>query len=495
MLGPTQPLADYSDTSVSVVVAVTWAGRVWYLSDRSISGDVDIIPGLLEVPGVDDEFSTDSLDAGITVPLGLVLPIVVADYVDAGHDLADMVCEVSWVWHRRGVMAHPWSARDVRAEGDLDEPQHTDPTMPGGWVGASLVDTPYRVERPIVRRTWKVDATTWPSAPEESLGTNYPLALGAPDPNSDGGGPPAVVIDVTAGAADTVLVSVGWCHASEVSIVDVDGVAVVLPIKYQLDGAGQMCAIVDVSGSGGTIDLTGALTSAWTEGPALRPFGSVSPVAVAAYLLTLSGADIDLPEWIRVAALLGQAVGGYVDDPDTRGWEVARDMMAGLPVRSVRSRNGWASVLIDPHLYRSMSIGTWDDSAHRASSPWQAEGASRVTLVEVTSDASDTEIGATSARDAGLPHAWARHLPRQSGSSQSPSWSWSVTLDRRMVGWAARAGALGMEARVYTAPPPWAHARAGDVVYLESAGRYAQIQRRTLSGGIIDYTLIRPVGR
>ena len=496
MLGPTQPISDYRDTDIAVIVTVKWAGRTWYLSSQEITGDdFHALPGLLDIPDVDDEISLSSVDAGVTVPIGVVLPIVVADYVGAGHDLADMTAEIAWVWHRRGVMAHPWSARDVRAEGDLDDPQYGDPSMPTGWVGASVVDSPYRTVRPIVRRTWAVTSTTWPSAPDDSMDERYPLVIGAPDPQVTGEGPPAIVVEVSGTDAQTVVVSIGWCLATFCTIVDGDGASVTLPIEYRSDGLGQTCAVCDVSGSGATIDLTSTFTSAWDADPALTPFGSTSPIHVAAYLLSLGGADIDLPEWVRTGALLGLSVAGWVDDPDTQGWEVARDILQGLPVSTRRDRDGWSPVLIDPALASSLYEHTWTDSGPwRRASSWQGTGDTRITRAEVTSPASETVAGASTVPDAPLPHAWARHLPRQSESSVTSSWSWSETTDRRAVGWSLRIGALGWVAAAWGVPAPWARARSGDFVYLSDLNRYVQIQRRTVKDGIVDYTTIAPAG-
>ena len=266
-------------------------------------------------------------------------------------------------------------------------------------------------------------------------------------------------------------------------------------VSYTNDGLGQLCAVVSVL-TASVIARTGTYTSAWTAGPALAPMGADGPIHIAAYLLALGGADIDFPEWARVAELMHLPLGGYVDDPDSQAWEVARDLLSTLPVTMRRSRDGWAPVLVDPYMAEATSVETWRDGGpRRRASVWASTGDARVGRAEVTSDASEIQVGATEARDASLPHSWIRHLSRLDEASAQVSWSWSATTDRRSLSWLARIGALGWEAAAYQVPTQWGRARPGDWLYLADDGRYGMVQRRTLSDGVWDYTIVRPQGR
>jgi hypothetical protein len=496
MIGASSPLSDYSDAQVSVVVSVTWAGRTWRLSTREVTGtDMHADPGLLEEPETRDEISIESGgDIGASVSIAVVLPAVsIASTVALGFDPSDLRAEVAWVWHRDGVMLHEWAAREVRAEGQADEPEWGDPTQPLGYIACTIEDSPYRTQRPLCRWSWEVSAATWPTSPE--IGVRYPLVLGAPDPTSAGDGPPAPVVTVAAGNAVLVLVSIGWCSATAVSLVDSAGAVESFTITYAADTAGQVCALVDVTGAA-VIARTGTYTSSWASGPALAPMGGSGPLHLATYLLALGGADIDYPAWAAAAAQISLPMGGFVNDPETQAWEVARDLLSGLPITMRRTRDGWSPVIIDPHLFASSAVSTWRNGGPwRRSSVWSSVGSARVTRVEVSSEVSEIRAGATEARDAALPHAWARHYDLTDESGQQLAWSWSATTDRRVLGWGARIGPMGWEAAAYQVPAQWGREAAGDSVYLADEARYAVVLSRSLSGGVWDYTVARPAGR
>ena len=502
MLPPSRQRADYADTEVAVVVSVAWAGRRWYLSDRVLTdGKWSAEPGLVEVPELSDEISLEpGGDAGVTVPIALCLPAErVQDYLDRGYDFADIGLEVAWVWHRDGQLVHAWGAREVRAEGYAIEAVHDDPEQPAGYLSCTLEDSPYRTARPVVPWSWYVGPETWIDAPED-VSDRYPLVLGRPDPEAVGGGPPAPVVDVSTHAGVStnklLIVSVGWCATRLVRVLDNQGNSALLGIDYQADALGQTCAVVDIIGSSLDDTLGTTYTTAWTKGPALAPYGRYSPLDLASYLLHLGGADLDGPEWSGLARLLELRMGGFIDDPETRAWEVARDMMTGLPVTMRRARNGWAPVLLDPYLGPRLVSHTWAEGGpYRRVSAWAGTGMDRVGQVEVSGDASEVRVGFTAERDAALPHAWVRHLPEQQEADVQSSWAWDASTRRRQASWAARIGALGWEAAAYQVPAGFGRAQAGDWIYLPEEKRYAVVQRRTLSGGVWDYTLARPRAR
>lgn len=496
MIGATTPLVDYRDCAVAVVTSVTWAGRTWRLSTRELTGtDMHADPGLLEAPDVTAEISlSPGGDIGTSVGIAVVLPaIAIADYIAAGYDLLDLEAEIAWVWHRDGVLLHAWSAREVRAKGYATEPEWGSPEQPAGYIACTIEDSPYRTQRPLSRHTWRVNSTTWPAATKQA---RYPLVLGTPDPSASGGGPAAPVIEVSAVPANVkVIVSIGWCESATLTLIDSSGSSATRTIEYQLDALGQLCAVVTLGGGLSTATGT-TYESAWTAGPALAPMGGTGPLHIAAHLLALGGADLDIAEWARTAGLLNLPMGGYVDDPDSEAWEAARDLLAGLPVTMRRARDGWAPVLLDPHLAPDLAVATWREGGPwRRASTWSSTGASRIGRAEVSSEVSEIIAGATSARDAPLPHAWIRHLPELGEASQSLLWSWSVTTDRRVLAWLARSQAIGWEAAAFQAPAQWGREREGDWIYLAEDDRYAIVLRRTLADGVWDYTLARFAGR
>jgi len=509
VVGPWQPLADYLDVEVAVVVSLTWAGRTWRLSTRDLDGDdmhADV--GLVEQPDVTQEISLEpGGDSAITIPVGLVLPAVdVSDYVAIGYDLDDAEVEVALVWHRGGSVLHAWAARDVIAEGLLTDGEWGDPTLPVGTITGTVEDSPYRQVRPVAALTWEVTADTWPGSPE--IGARYPLVIGAPELDElNALGPQAPVVEQGAGPRnDTVLVSIGWCVATQIYLTSSSGSAVLVSISYQADGLGQLCAIADISGESTAFRADGnTYTSAWistvlpwTPAPALRPFGGVTPLHVAAYLLSLGGADIDLAEWLTLASLVGLGVAGWVDDPDSEPWEVARDLLSGLPVTTRRSRDGWGPVILDPHIGARMAASTWRETGpRRRTSAWSQTGTIGVVRTEAEAveghrlESYTATIGTGSAIDGPLPHAWVRDRDHPSESSQSLSWCWSATTAWRTADWQARSKALGWEVSSWAMPAQWGREAPGDWVYLADDDTHALVLRRTLSGGIWDYTLVR----
>lgn len=498
MLGPTTGRADYRDAQVAVVVSVTWAGRTWRVSQQALTvGAVDVVPGLVESPEVSDEISLEAGgDIGVSVPVAVVLPAVdVLGLVDAGYDPADMRLEVAWVWHRNGVAVHEWAARDVRAEGSAIEPVWGAPDQPAGYIACTVEDSPYRTERPLCRWAWEVSESTWATSPEH--GARYPLVMGRPDPLAAGGGPPAPVLTQTGTPNNlTALVSIGWCSTTAVTLIDSSGTADVLDITYESDSLGQVCAIVDLTGSALDRSDGTTYTTAWTAGAALAPMGGRGPLHLAAYLLSVGGAAIALSEWLSAATLLRLEVGGWVNDPETMAWEVARDLLSGLPVTMRRSRDGWAPVIIDPALAEHLAETAWDEGGpYRQVSAWTEASATRAARVEVSSDGGEVQVGASLVRDAGLPHAWVRHLPQTDEIGQHASWSWRASAPRRLAAWQARIGAMGWEVAAFQVPPEWAIEQAGQWVYLSGDDRFALVVRRTLTGGVWDYSLARPRGR
>lgn len=492
---------DLREAHVAVVVTVSWAGRTWRLGDRELtltSGE-HVLPGLMETPEI-----TDEIDLGggggdaVSVSLSLSLPGEdVPALVAVGYDLQDATAEVSLCWHRDGVAVHAWAARHVVAEGDLVAGHDGAPDQPPGWIGASLEDSPYRREAPLVPWGAEVTATTWPTS-TAATGTRIPRVFGAPGADAE---VPAPILTVAAGNVSRVAVNQTHCRATQVTIVDSAGAAYLGTIEYVVDGLSQRIASVDITGAIAPFSFTSTYTSSWTAGAAETPLGTAAaPLLVAASILAAGGADIDLPEWVRVGTYLGGECAGYIDDPQARAWEVARDLIGPLPVAIHRGDGGWAPVILDPATARDRTVARVREGEDwRRTSQWQTEEGpgARVARVEATWSGGSVRVGAGTAYDGPRPHAWVRHLPRLSEGSQSLPWASTAAGAYRSAGWLARSQALGWRASAWQVPPCATLVRAGEWVELiDSAGttHYALVTRRTLSGGIWDYTLAIPGG-
>lgn len=498
MIGSTLGQTDYRDAQPVPVVTIEWLGRVWRLSTRSLVGsDVEIDPGLIEAPQLTDEISlSPGGDVGVTVTLAVVLPAAdVPQLVGLGADPEDIEIQLAWVWHRGGVLVHEWAAREIRAHGYAIEAAQGDPGQPAGYISMTVEDSPYRTDRPLARWGWEVSAETWAASPE--LGVRYPLILGRPAPDSETTGPPAPVLTETGTPTnDKILISVGWTQVQTVKVIASDGTTDTLSITYEEDGLGVTVATASVAGSALTDTPGTTYTTSWTAGPALAPLGGTGPLHLAAYLLALGGADIDFPAWVSLAGALDMEMGGWVNDPESRAWEVARDLLTSLPVSMRRDRDGWAPVLLDPELAAGTVTENWtSDGPWEKASSWVIQSGARIGRVAVASGAPEVTVGGSIDRDAPLPHAWVRHMPQLNETATQSAWTWRSSTAWRQAAWTARIGALGWETSAWQVPAEWGRARAGDWVYLASENRYAIVQRRTLAGGVWDYTLARPAGR
>ena len=502
-------VTDLREVQAVVVVSVSWCGRTWRLSSRSLefSGGEHVLPGLVEGIEVTELLALKGGGADeVSISLQIVLPEVdVAAMLADGFDLVDATAEVAIVWHRNGVPVHAWEASHVLADGDLSAAHYGDPKRPPGWLSATIVDSPYRQEAPLVPRSWEINLSTWPLSPD--LGEAYLEVFGAPvldadDPDADALPPARSLLYDAIFYNVYLLLTAGPCVATQVDIVDGTGAVEAFPIFYMADGLGQLVACVNTVGATVIDPDASPFHSSWAYGPARAPFDVATATAVltAGHLLAAGGAKIDLPEWIRVGSQYKLPVAGWLDDPDSRAWEVTRDLLSSLPIGMHRGDGGWAPCLLDPGSARTSAVETVrEGEVWRRVSQWQTEeGTSRVASVEMTYPTNSTvRVGATLARDGPLPHAWIRHLPRLDATSGGLNWTWSPQAAEQGARWSARSQALGWRAAAWQVPTWATRLRCGEWVELvqtDGSTRYALATRRTLTDGIWDYTLVLPGG-
>jgi len=490
--------SDLSDTQIAVIAEVSWTGRTWLLGSVEVEGDdYHALPGMTEIPEITDELSLSGGQAGdVSISISIILPIDVSAYVDAGYDLEDMEVEVSLVWHRDGVGVHSWAARHVHLSGSMSAGQWGSPDRPAGWVSGDIIDSPYRVVRPLVPIGAEVNPVTAPTS-SESPGTRIPLVFGSPTPSSASAsdeGPPAPVLEEAAGNVAYVAVSIGDVEASQVTLIDSSGTATAYPVTRWEDGLGRVIAAADLTSA--AVPAPETFHSDWSLEPAFLPFGSDGPLMVAAWLLSMGGADIDLPEWVRVGRLVGGSVAGYIDDWEARPWEIVADILSSLPVGLRKGDGGWAPCILDPALARDLAAETIrENNGWRRESQWQTEAADLVSSVDVAYSLGEVD---SSSFTAPIPAPWIAHLRHTSSISQNLAWTWDPAGAYMAASWLARSKSLGWLVSAWSTPAQFATPIPGDWIRLIDASdamKYALVVRRTITEDpAVDYTLALPRG-
>ena len=194
-----------------------------------------------------------------------------------------------------------------------------------------------------------VTSTTWPASAASAVGLFYPTILGAP--GSDGTlGAVALVVEVTAGAAVTLLVAGHPVSATSCTVSD-GTTSAVLTIATQADGLGRLVSTVDLTGSG-LFDPALTYQTAWDQGGAglLSISGNAAAIGAGSVLeavLALSTLPVDRGSLASARDFLdAYRVGAFVQQQLSPLDWVTKAILPLLPVAVLTGPDGWRVVPI-----------------------------------------------------------------------------------------------------------------------------------------------------
>lgn len=250
---------DLVGGTVVALLTVTYAGREFRWATKvcetvDTAGSRRVFDGQLADPDLAEEADVsggtpDTIE--LTFEVYFPADVTVAELVALGHDLGAAHGELAlWVDgtnHEQRVVVLSGLLREVEY-GDVDEPVVF--TLRAHATDAGTLYPPGGA---------RVTASTWPTAPTESLGLYYPIPLGYPgqyqrNPSQTTSGSPALIVEMSGSNASTLLIGFGELHASTVLIFD-ETTSEVFATKLQRDGRDQLCTVVDITGAG-TISRT-----------------------------------------------------------------------------------------------------------------------------------------------------------------------------------------------------------------------------------------------
>lgn len=353
----TQPLTRAEGRAGFVyLLELRWASRVF----RWTSGEaVDVTSdggtlhyrGGLPIDWTDgsDVLAIDSEQRSISFD-GLPMPdeVDVAELVEAGHDLAAAVGEVS-VW----VSGRTYEERIVLLEGRALAPTYGGKDEP---IALTLEERLYDDASTLIPTSARVTPETWPNADPAMFGRAYPLVVGKPGryveaDGTDGKttGSPALLVDV---AAKRLLVAGHRTNATMVRIINTSkGEARDESIILTTDGLGREVTIIDGSGTGLSIVEGDEYWVRWDNGEALVGEESTQPIRQAGdvlrYVLQRSTIRLDRGALASVIGYLNRyRLDFYVDDPEVSAWDwLVDNVLPLLPVSVVGGPRGLRPVL------------------------------------------------------------------------------------------------------------------------------------------------------
>jgi len=236
-----------------------------------------------------------------------------------------------------------------------------------------------------------VDESTWPvrggfEVDEKILGVTYPMVFGSPG-NVDGeivAATPALLVEkntVPLGAGDRLLIAGHKVFAAEVTIFDYTDedtpVQAVLPVLHETDAVGRVCALVDPTGSGLTIEKGRTYYVGWNEPGLVR---GVEPVLGAGDLIewvleTWTDQRIDRARFAEVRDVLN----AYLIDSYIVGeWTDPNEYLSAeiLPLLPVEPRQGVEGIW---YKLRRVTATRADSKARLDADTRRIQRASRVT--------------------------------------------------------------------------------------------------------------------
>lgn len=346
---------------VAFVLALTWAGRTFYLSTVALTfGDGRTTHATMELAEVAQSFQRLSVSAqDSSASFGADLGLDVAELVAQGHLLTLATGELSMVPCAGQTPTVAWADRLRLFSGHLVTPQFGDPLRPVGFIAATLRSEAWEGGRPLIGPRQLITGETWPSAHEGAEGKAYPIPIGTPGALDSGHhhGSPAYVVEVSAGNAEKLLISGVPVAAATVEISD-GTTWESFTVEHQLDGAGQTVAVVDVTAAATISRAEAEYWVAWTDGPGIMDSdtgqGITTMGEAARALMRLSGSPMDHGQVSAALPALTARVGLYVNDPSVTGWDVIAGQLLPLwPVSVANFADGlglipWVGQTADP---------------------------------------------------------------------------------------------------------------------------------------------------
>jgi hypothetical protein len=527
--------ADFIDSYPVILLDLHYAGQVY----RVASEPIDVVDsagrslsyagGLLPVD-VAETLGRLSIDAAApTATVRCILPIDVAAYRRAGHDLTRATATLWMVPCPAGearlsipmvLAADRWPL----LTGSIRRPTYAIPDAPPGAVEFTLSAAPWTTSAPIVPADARITSATWPGASREAFGKRYPRIIGAPGGFSTGGaatdaaGSPAYCIQRSgAGDAEILLVAGHTVAAGLIGIIDPSGNVYSQTPTSTTDAQGRQIAYVNITGAAAPFDLTA--TEYWVSWGDDAQFPT-DAVDVLVWALSLTGQPADVPSF---EALKGRVpsvkIATYIND-DSTPWEwVQANVLPLLPVTVRRGPDGLYPVVYDSAVRGSAArahVQASDSPDYGGAGDWVAvsgvtvqtepEDLDAATVVRYAYDgqrggplgavAVDSQRGSWYSRAAairrgrdisGYPVPAGTTVRVGDGSPDTSPTSalhelelkavWNAASAGAVGLWRARAYSLALATRTYEAPWYWGWLQVGDIVTLtdSSIGMASQI--------------------
>jgi hypothetical protein len=527
--------ADFIDSYPVILLDLHYAGQVY----RVASEPIDVVDstgrslsyaGGLSPVDVAETLGRLSIDAAApTATVRCVLPIDVAAYRRAGHDLTRATATL-WMAPCPAGEARLSTPMVLAADrwplltGSIRRPTYAIPDAPPGAVEFTLSAAPWTTSAPIVPADARITSATWPGASREAFGKRYPRIIGAPGGFSTGGaatdaaGSPAYCIQRSgAGDAEILLVAGHTVAAGLIGIIDPSGNVYSQTPTSTTDAQGRQIAYVNITGAAAPFDLTA--TEYWVSWGDDAQFPT-DAVDVLVWALSLTGQPADVPSF---EALKGRVpsvkIATYIND-DSTPWEwVQANVLPLLPVTVRRGPDGLYPVVYDSAVRGSAArahVQASDSPDYGGAGDWVAvsgvtvqtepEDLDAATVVRYAYDgqrggplgavAVDSQRGSWYSRAAairrgrdisGYPVPAGTTVRVGDGSPDTSPTSalhelelkavWNAASAGAVGLWRARAYSLALATRTYEAPWYWGWLQVGDIVTLtdSSIGMASQI--------------------
>lgn len=448
-----------------------WAGEVW-----EFDGELEAeLARELQVSAADTEPTE--------LPLELLLPVDVAEMVEAGHALDAVEGDV-------------YLDDELVLRGRAVDPEYGDPERPIGWVSLTLRASALEDAALFPDAAATVDATTWPSADPAAVGRAYPWVFGRPGAGAGPGSPALLVEAALVDGHRYVLVSDDWVAADAVTlivpsqgsaavgVVRWDGVFESFTVLRVVDGRGRRVSVID-------LEETASTDPAWSAGAEgteyhVRWDEDAHPGTLGEVLEVLLGASSVPVDAGRVAvargALTSYVLAGYIDEP-TRPIEWITDNLLPIaPVALVNDAAGIYPLLVEVDRLAELAIAHLEagpDCAPTGPVRWRGDPLNQLTLRYAHRSDADEYLGAVVADPTTDPYADASRR-RYAGDAQSGVYAeelstdvvWAAATAELIAGTILRRRALReREATYQIRPELWGHITRGLVVTITDPAR------------------------